>query len=153
MSETKLFVIKTKAGNFKSFKELQEYCDKQYETLELALIDNKRLQEENENVRELLKKSIEALETKRIETIIKTPAEVACEMQLRRLEREALARDLTLEEAKKLDIFIKNLRFFENDKKTLECKLSNKKLLDITDSELMEIASKAIKDKNDDGSS
>jgi hypothetical protein len=137
-----LFVIKTKAGNFKSFKELQDYCEKQYEVLQTALLDNKKLQEEVSHLKELL---INMVSTEnKIETVIESPAEATCKFQIEKIEQTAVQRELTLDEVKKLDLLIKNKRLYEKDRKVLETKKKNKELQEYTEAEIIKIAQRAI---------
>lgn len=144
-NNVELFVIKTNFGEFKSFKEMQEYADKQYIVLQNVLQDNKALQEEVEHLKKLLfdaTKIIEAEEN--CERIIKTPAEIACEIQLEKIQQIAMQRELSLEETKKLDLLVKNQRLMKGDSTTIEGK-SKKLRGDIEHAKILEIAKGAVK--------
>lgn len=129
MSDTKLFLIKTKAGDFKSFKELQEFCDKQYETLQNALGQIKVLHDENKHLKVLLNSISSSPEDGQISTIVKSPAEYICETQIEALNALALTRLLSLDEVKKLDLLIKNHRLLKGDSTgSIDVKEPNKKI-------------------------
>lgn len=139
------FTIKTGVGEFKSFKDLQRYAENQHSVLQLALEDNKKLQEEVAHLKQLLdgmSSTNEAL------PIIKTPAEAACEIQIKRLEETAIQRELSLEETKKLDLFIKNMRLLQGDSTTIPGK-ARKKKEQYSEAQLIDIAAKAIQDRDD----
>jgi hypothetical protein len=73
-----------------------------------------------------------------------------CEMEIRRLRDIALSRPLNLEETKKLDILMKNLKDVRNEKK--EQVIEVKKNMDISLDQLMSIASNK-NEKEQDGTS
>lgn len=112
---TELFLIKTQGGEFKSIKELQEYCDAQYNSIQKILQEKEKMQEEIDHLKNLLTTVLTSDNPNKTITIIKTPAEVICEQQIEKIQETALKRDLTLEEVKKLDLLIKNNRLLKGD--------------------------------------
>lgn len=68
------FLIKSKCGDFKSFKEIQAFAEKQYEVLQNTLLLVKKQEEEIKHLKELLDATAE-LDTL-VVSIIKSPAEV-----------------------------------------------------------------------------
>lgn len=98
----------------------------------------KKLREENKNLKLLVKELEERQKTKKIEL---TDEEIICKMEIQKLREISLIRALTMEEAKKLDIFSKLLMAFENKPKTLivdTSKFSDKELLSLLDSDILE---------------
>lgn len=138
--KTDLFLIKCKGGNFKSFKELQDYADKQYDVLQTALIENKNLQTKVEHLEALLASAIDAEDDNTVK-IIKSPAECLIDAQLEQLQQIGLQRKLTLDETRQLDLLIKNQRLLTGKSTAIEAeskklpkevdKLSNQQLINI----------------------
>jgi hypothetical protein len=124
--------------NVKNIEELRTYAEKIYGVLQIALSDNKKLQQEVDHLKELIVNSVPLLEN--CKTIIKSPAEIICELQIERLQEDAMARKLTLEETKQLDLLIKNKRLLNGDSTIIN---GNAKRLDkknISDAELISLA-------------
>lgn len=98
----------------------------------------KILEQENSE----LKRHIQSL-SKMIpdDSIVNTSDEqIICEVEIRRLRDIALSRPMNLEETKKLDILMKNLKDIKNEKK--EQVIEIKKTIDISLEQLMQIAGK-----------
>jgi len=98
----------------------------------------KKLREENKNLKLLVKELEERQKTKKIEL---TDEEIICKKEIQKLREISLIRALTMEEAKKLDIFSKLLMAFENKPKTVivdTSKFSDKELLSLLDSDILE---------------
>lgn len=99
--------ISTLAGEFSSIIELQEYCNAQYAALNNSLSRIKEMEAEIEHLKTLIGDSAQLVEKK---PELEVSAEQAiCEMQIQRLQKAALQRELSLEETKRLDLLIKNL--------------------------------------------
>lgn len=108
MSET--CDITTLAGSFKSYSELQMYCDQQFITLQKAAEKIKALETDNSHLKELLSSTTTLIApSNEVQKIILTPEEALCLSQINILEERGRDKELTLEETKKLDLFIKNL--------------------------------------------
>ena len=101
-----------------------------YATAVTALKDNKLLQEKVKHLEELLKTPVE--------TLIKTPEQATIENQIGRFTELAMARQLTNEEIKSLDILIKNKMLLSGQATTIPGEVKRKKAL--TDSELITLA-------------
>lgn len=110
-------------------KELETTCNKYTEMI-------KRLSEELV-IREEKVRHLESLliQTNPLVINISSEEEI-CELQIERLRQAALSRDLTLEEAKRLDIFVKNKRLAQ-DQSTINV---DGKRLEISDAQLLQIA-------------
>lgn len=118
----------------KMLLEVQKEELQNFSKAQLTLI--RRLQKENE----LLKKKIEELESlaRYSKAIPLSPEELICIEQIELLRQASLKRDLTLEEVKKLDLLVKNLRLIREQ--------ATQVLVDITkenlnEQELLKLAS------------
>jgi len=119
----------------KSFNELQEYSDTQFRTIiELKKqIDN--LKEQNN----LFKKQLEGnlpqlgINVPQFESLDVSNEQLICEAQITLLKERAISRELTLEEAKKFQIYttvLENIRKKQEDVPNLTVqKLSDDELL------------------------
>lgn len=111
-------------------QELETVCNKQTDMI-------KRLSEELV-MREEKLKHLESLLIQTNPIIINlSNEEEICEIQIARLLGVAKTRDLTLEEAKRLDIFIKNKRLAK-DESTIN--VEARRVDDISDAKLLQIA-------------
>lgn len=116
-----LCTILTLAGKFKSISELQEYSNKQYTALQKAADKIKQQEDEIQHLRELLTNATPLMGQGPVEKRIITPEEAICEKQISLLQERGMTKELTLEEVKRLDLLIKNLRLVQGKgPKTLE---------------------------------
>ena len=100
--------IITLAGAFKDELSLQAYCDAQFQLIEQLRDSNAKLEAEVAHLKTLITDTVPVLSKDVVK--IEVPLEQAiCEMQIAKLQRTAMDRDLTLEETKRLDLLIKNL--------------------------------------------
>lgn len=109
--------IKTLAGAFADEFSLQAYCDAQYQLIHNLQNENTRLRDEVEHLKEALVASVPL-----VNSVVKleVPLEQAiCEMQIAKMQRTAMDRDLTLEETKRLDLLIKNLYLAKGQSSTV----------------------------------
>jgi hypothetical protein len=130
------------AKNFKSLKELRQYCNSQYSVI-LSL--NKKIvqvEEENKHLKELLAKSTPILDNSsgQLEVYKDLTDELAvCIMQIKIMREKSLAGELTFEDAKKLDIYTKLLIQLKTGKKPEEAAtkaLSDEELLKLINDEI-----------------
>lgn len=136
------FLIKTKCGNFKSFKEVQTFAEKQYDVLQNTLLVVKKQEDEIKHLKALLDATAD-LDCP-VVSIIKSPAEIVCERQIEKLYEIAMQRMLSIDETKQLDLLIKNLRLVQGKSTTINSeKIIPKKELP-TDS-LLKLANFEIK--------
>lgn len=130
--------ITTLFGEFANWNELQVYSNQQFIALDKA---NKRMLEmevEIAHLKELLTTTATLIQDNTAKVIV-TPAEAIIKAQIDLLQSRALNKELTLEEVKKLDLFIKNLRLIQGEATTID---GSKKLdrSNLTDAEILKIA-------------
>lgn len=128
--------IITLAGKFKSDQDLQSYCNAQYEALQVAATKIKALEDEVAHLKSLLVHTA-PLESK-IEKIQVSDEQAICEMQIQRLKKIALDRELTLEETKKLDLLVKNLNLSKGQSTSI---IADYSTLNVQEAKLIELAS------------
>ena len=128
--------IITLAGKFKDVLELKAYCDAQYTTLETALSRVAELQAENTHLKELLSSTAPLIPP--IAKIEVSSEQAICEIQIKMLQEDAMHRQLTLEETKRLDLLVKNLYIIKGqltsipvDSTQLPDNISEAKLLEL----------------------
>lgn len=131
----KLDNIITLAGKFKSQVELKEYCDNQFKLIGDLNRKVARLEEENEHLKQLLQQTVPV-----IAPLDVTNEQAICELQLERLKRAALDRELTLEETKKMDLLIKNLYLAKGQSTAIINAQYKKVESEISDAQLVDIA-------------
>ena len=120
---------------FKNSKELQEYCDNQYKTLEASLERVKKLEDEVVHLKDLLTSASQLIQS--AEKLSSVSNELLiCESQLAFLYKTSAKRELTLEETKKLDLLVKNLRLLQGKSTSIEAEFRN-----MSDESLLQIAS------------
>lgn len=102
---------------FKSSKELQEYCDAQYATLQVAQERIRSLEMEVAHLQHLLTSTTSLVDTKKF---VVSDEQAICEMQIKRLKEQSLDRELEMEEAKKLDLYVKNLYLIKEKSPTIK---------------------------------
>lgn len=132
------------AQNFKSIKELRQYCNSQYTVITSLNKKIVSLEEENKHLKEMLAKSTPILEESngRIEVYKDVTDELAvCLMQIKLLRDRCAngATELTFEEAKKLDIYTKlliNLKTGEKPEENITKTLSDEELLKLLNEEI-----------------
>lgn len=122
---------------FQTHAELQEYCNKQYESLKQAREIIQSLRAEVIHLKELLTSSNHLVNSSP-ELIVKSVEQTICEIQIEMLRTEAMDRSLTLEETKRLDLLVKNLLLCKGAYKDIKVDftslpkgLSSEKLLEI----------------------
>lgn len=115
--EAKLVTIKTLSNDFTK-SELQEYANKQHIALTRAQLRIKELEEELSHLRTLLTTTaplINVTEDNKVE-IITTPEKEIVETQIQILKRRSLDRELSFEDAKKLETLVRTAKMIDGDK-------------------------------------
>jgi predicted nucleotidyltransferase component of viral defense system len=100
-----------------------------------------RLETENAMLKEkiaMLEKSLSEQSASKILGLDVAPEELICLEQIKLIENTSRARELTLDEVKKLDLLIKNLRLIKNQ----STENLNPSYRDVSEAELVAIASK-----------
>lgn len=133
--------ITTLAGNFSSELELQAYCDKQFETITKLTEENQKLKEEIDHLKFVVSTSTEILPNEVVKVIV-SKEQGLLEAQINLLQDRAMGKELTLEDTKKLDLLIKNLRLVKENQPVLDGK--PKKKFVTNDKDLLTVASKEI---------
>lgn len=101
--------IKTLSGKFESSEELQKYCDNQFLIIQKLQSRVKSLEEEIAHF-----KAVESSQERGLNASELPVEQLICEMQIKKLERAAMDRELTLEETKRLDLLVKNLHLIRD---------------------------------------
>lgn len=100
-----------------------------------------RLESENEMLKEkvvALEKMLADSSTSKLLGLDVAPEELICLEQIKLIENTSRARELTLDEVKKLDLLIKNLRLIKNQ----STENLNPSYRDVSEAELVAIATK-----------
>lgn len=124
---------------YKEFSQLQEYASAQEKTLIQLSKKLKKVEEECSHLKELLESSVPILKTdKQIsgEKFLTNSEEAICVMQLEKLRDISSERELTLEEARRVEIFSKVLTASRNSPRVIELKtqhMTNEELLAIVE--------------------
>jgi len=127
----------------KTKSELQEYSNKQYETIVYLTKKNAELEQEVKHLKELLTNGLPAINNGPVTQIIKTPELAIIEAQIDILQNRALQKELNLEEIKCLDLLIKNKRLLTEQPTTINGDKKSKKIPE--EAELVLIASQTKK--------
>jgi len=95
----------------KSFKDLQAYSDSQFRTINSLKKEISALKEENANLRKSLESSVPnlTLQVTDLNPLGISNEQLICETQIAMIKDIALTRQLSSEEAKKLEVFHKIL--------------------------------------------
>lgn len=99
---------------FKDFASLQKYAEAQYKTILSLSKKVKTLEEENVELKDLLEKSTPLLDEEKKNFVAyqveaSSDEEMIAKVQLARIKEISMDRELTLEEAKRVEIFTKIL--------------------------------------------
>ena len=99
---------------FKDFSSLQKYAEAQYKTILSLSKKIKALEEENVELKDILEKSTPLLNEEKNNFIAyqveaSSDEEMIAKVQLARMKEISMDRELTLEEAKRVEIFTKIL--------------------------------------------
>lgn len=128
----------------KDLAELRVFSEAQQKTIVKLSKKNKELEEEVTHLKKLLETTApiistnEATPTISADKFLTTDQEAICRMQLNRLKEVSYERELTLEEAKRVEIFSKIINVLENSPKTIKVEtkgLDNKELLSLIENQ------------------
>jgi dsDNA-binding SOS-regulon protein len=122
---------------YKEMSQLQQFAEAQSSTIIQLSKKLKKLEEERDHLKELLESSVPILKEEGKELSQKfliSSEEAICVMQLQKLRDFSSARELTLEEARRVEIFSKVLTTARNSPKVIELKTQN-----MTNEELLAI--------------
>lgn len=117
--------------NFKSDLEKKEFVEAQHRSI-ISL--NKQIQEQQEEIAQL--KTMLAQNPNNVQKVILSPEQALIEEQIFMIQQRSYAKELTLEDVKKLDILLKNKNLIK-EKDTLK---ADSKKLGYTNVDLVQIA-------------
>lgn len=123
----------------KDLAELRAFSEAQQKTIVKLSKKNKEMEEEISHLKKLLESSapviaVDNAPVLQADKFLTTDQEAICRMQLNKLKEVSYERELTLEEAKRVEIFSKILNVLENSPKTIKVEtknLDNKELLSL----------------------
>jgi len=125
---------------YKELSQLQQYAEAQNSTILQLSKKLKKLEEERDHLQELLASSVPIIKENNKsplgEKFLTSSEEAICVMQLEKLRDISSERELTLEEARRVEIFSKVLTASRNSPKVIELKtqnMSNEELLAIVE--------------------
>lgn len=128
----------------KDLAELRVFSEAQQKTIVKLSKKNKELEEEISHLKRLLETTAPIISTNEAapavsaDKFLTTDQEAICRMQLNRLKEVSYERELTLEEAKRVEIFSKIINVLENSPKTIKVEtknLDNKELLSLIENQ------------------
>lgn len=106
--------------NFKDVSEFQAFAQAQYKTILELSKKNKLLEEQNSNLKKMLEDSTPLIKNEEQKEDNKEYEKNICEKQLKLLRDKSFEGELTLEEAKRVEIFAKILMQLNNKSKLPE---------------------------------
>lgn len=109
----------------KDMAELRVFSEAQQKTILKLSKKNKELEEEVSHLKKLLESQTPLIQTDTsaglpAEKFLTSDQEAICRMELNKLKQNSFDRELTLEEAKRVDIYSKILNVLENSPKTIK---------------------------------
>jgi hypothetical protein len=109
----------------KDMSELRVFSEAQQKTIIKLSKKNKELEEEVSHLKKLLECQTPIIQTSEQpaslgEKFLTSDQESICRMELNKLKQTSFERELTLEEAKRVDIYSKILNVLENSPKTIK---------------------------------
>lgn len=126
---------------YKEFSQLQEYAMAQEQTILQLSKKMQKIEEERDHLKKLLETSVPIIKTEgqiSSEQFLTSSEEAICVTQLEKLRDISTGRELTLEEARRVEIFSKVLNISRNAPKTIESKhkqLDTKEMLALVESD------------------
>lgn len=128
--------IITVMKDFKNELELRRFAEAQHKTITMLQEKLSLLEHENKHLKEMLVHNPIVKNPIRIEI---TPEETIITEQIEFLRQASYQRVLTIEEVKKLDLLVKNLKLIKSEPTTI---IGEKPKGNVTEAQLVEIASK-----------
>ncbi len=133
--------------DFKDFVELKKYAESQYLTIAQLQHQVKQLEEENNNLKRDIVKFNKDLFVPAAPNLVKieiTPEESIVTEQIFYMQHESAKRPLSLEEVKKLDLLVKNLKLIKDQPTTIIAEAPRR---EIPEAQLLEIAERKLEDE------
>ena len=114
----------------KTLSELRAFSEAQQKTIVKISKKNKELENEIVHLKKLLESQTPIIKTEAEnqsvgEKFLTSDQEAICRMELNKLKQVSFERELTLEEAKRVDIYSKILNVLENSPKTIKVETKN----------------------------
>lgn len=128
-------------AQYKDFNQLQEFASAQQKTIISLSKKIQRIEEERDHLKTLLESSVPLIKKEGEqsgERFLTSSEEAICIMQLEKLRDISSARELTLEETRKVEVFSKVLNAVRNAPKTIEIKnkqMTSEELLALVESD------------------
>lgn len=109
----------------KDLSELRAFSEAQQKTILKLSKKNKELEEETVHLKKLIDSQAPLVKTDESvgllsEKFLSTDQEAICRMELNKLKQSSFERELTLEEAKRVDIYARILNVLDNNPKTIK---------------------------------
>ena len=126
---------------YKDFESLQQFAEAQQKTIIQISKKIQKIEEERDHLKTLLESSVPLIkkEGEQLgERFLTSSEEAICVMQLEKLRDISSARELTLEETRKVEVFSKVLNAVRNAPKTIEIKnkqMTSEELLALVESD------------------
>lgn len=127
--------IVTVMKDFKSLIELKQFAEAQHKTITLLQDKLTQVEMENQHLKQML---VEHPSIKNPIKIEVTPEEMIITEQIDHLRKASFLRALTIEEVKKLDLLVKNLKLVKSEPTTI---VATKVTDNVSEAKLVEIAS------------
>lgn len=132
----------------KRIKDLEKTNKAQYKTIQTLIADSREKDERITHLEGLLKTGLPVLTEKSVGPLFSSASteEEICEMQIRWLKQVASQRDLTLEEARKFEIYAKVKKMAKEDA-VIEVRASN--VSSMSEEKLLQIAESSHDDSQE----
>lgn len=123
-------------AQYKEFSQLQEFATAQQTTIVQLSKKIQRLEEERDHLKQLLEQSVPLLNAdSEIKQFAGEDAEYICNIEIGKLKQVSIARELTLEEARRLETYFKILTQIQNKNK----KAPEREVKDLTTEDLLKL--------------
>lgn len=128
-------------AQYKDFDQLQQFAQAQQTTIIQLSKKLQKLEDERDHLKSLLESSVPLMkteETRELEKLHGNNTENICHNEIKKLRDVSSVRELTYEEAKRLDIYFKIITQISNFSKPIETKakqMSSAELLKLVESD------------------
>lgn len=133
--------ITTLFGVFDHIKQLIATAESHYLALQSVDAKIKKQEQELKHLQDLLTSNSSTTEEKSVEKLLVSKEQALLEDQIHILYQRSLSKELNIEEAKKLDIFLRNLNLIKGQATGIVGTTSKKFKQDMSESRLIQIAS------------